>query len=92
MFVPIDAMLKMTGETMVDPKNYFLNMGFRVFSDDCGVFYLIKNAAILYVRHSYDRMHMLAEYKPQDAHEASILSMLNGPMDNGFEGLKEVYK
>lgn len=92
MFIPIDVMLKMIGKTVADPKNHFLNMGMRVFDDNDGELYLMKNAAILYVRHTYDRVRMLNKYYPQDAREGAVRSTLLGPMDEEFNVIKEVKK
>lgn len=92
MFINLKTLLRMTGEQMTDPVRYFLRLGFRVFEDDDGECFIMKNAAILYVFYDHNRMAAVHSYKPEYKYEAEVRSTLIEPVDEGFDVLKEVYK
>lgn len=92
MFINVKTLLRMTDEQMTDPARYFLRSGIRVFEDDDGECYIMKNAAILYVFYNYNRVRAVNDYKPGGEYEGKVRSTLLGPMDEGFDVLKEVKK
>lgn len=92
MFISIKTLLRMTNEQMTDPDRYFLRLGFRVFEDNDGEYSIMKNAAIFYVFYGSDRMRAVSNYTPTDEYESMIRHTLLGPVDEGFDVLKEVKK
>lgn len=92
MFINIKTLLRMTNELMTDPKCYFLRFGIRVFEDDDCEYYIMKNAAILYVFYDGNRMRAVSNYRPTDKYESMIRHTLLGSVDEGFDVLTEVKK